>query len=104
MWQWQLQDDINTNVNVPIYDIDMEAEQSTINILKAQGKKLICYISVGSWESYRDDANKFPPSVLGKGYDGFPGNNFFENNILINYFCFQMKNGSTYDNSLFWAQ
>jgi hypothetical protein len=76
-FQIQFDDDIDTNVNADVFDLDSEVEQSSINILKAKGKKLICYVSVGSWESYRSDAARFPQSVLGKGYDGFPGKILF---------------------------
>lgn len=33
---------------------------------------MICYLDMGSWESYRPDAGDFPPSVLGKRYEGYP--------------------------------
>lgn len=36
-----------------------------------RGKKVICYIDVGSWENYRSDASKFPASLLGAKYNSF---------------------------------
>ena len=35
------------------------------------GRKVICYIDVGSWEPYRPDAAEFPGSVRGNPYEGF---------------------------------
>ena len=36
------------------------------------GGTSICYLDVGSWESYRPDAGSFPRSVIGRRYEGFP--------------------------------
>ena len=36
------------------------------------GRRVICYLDVGSWESYRPDAGSFPKSVLGDVYSGYP--------------------------------
>jgi hypothetical protein len=40
--------------------------------LHSEDRKAICYLDVGSWESYRPDRNDFPKSVIGKRYQGFP--------------------------------
>jgi len=39
---------------------------------------VICYISVGSWEDWRPDKDKFPQEVLGKDYDGWPGEKWLD--------------------------
>ncbi|CAM6000833.1 unnamed protein product [Sphagnum balticum] len=76
-WQWQLSGGkVNTSIVADIYDVDLWGEtmdQTLVDRLHALGRRVICYISVGSWESYRPDANKFPASVLGKVYAGYPG-------------------------------
>jgi endo-alpha-1,4-polygalactosaminidase (GH114 family) len=74
-WQWQLTDQpIDRSFDVDMYDIDMfDNKASTVSALHAEGRKVICYISVGSWEDWRPDADQFPESVLGKNYDGWPG-------------------------------
>ncbi len=47
-WQWQLQDDIDPTIEAAIYDIDLfDATPRTIAALKADGRHLICYVSVG---------------------------------------------------------
>ena len=72
-WQWQLSGSIDTSLNVDMYDVDLfETPQSVIDQLHADGKVVICYFSAGSYEPYRDDAELFAPSVLGKVLDGYP--------------------------------
>jgi endo-alpha-1,4-polygalactosaminidase (GH114 family) len=46
--------------------------------LRAQGRMVICYISVGSWEDWRPDAADFPSSVLGNDYQGWPGEKWLD--------------------------
>ncbi|MEO6095384.1 MAG: endo alpha-1,4 polygalactosaminidase [Fibrobacteria bacterium] len=43
-----------------------------MSALYAEGRKVICYIDFGFWETGRPDANQFPSSVLGATYKGFP--------------------------------
>src|SRR5215510_7995573 len=50
-WQWQIGDnDIDTSIEADVYDIDLYVDQSIIDELHAKGRKVICYVSVGSWE------------------------------------------------------
>ena len=46
--------------------------------LHQQGRHAICYISVGSYEKWRPDASRFPRSVLGKAYVGWPGERWLD--------------------------
>ncbi len=72
-WQWQLSGNINISYDVDLYDIDLfDTSIDTINDLKKQGIKVICYFSAGSWENWRVDKDAFPPEVLGKDLDGWP--------------------------------
>jgi hypothetical protein len=79
-WQWQLSDPpIDQSFAVDMYDIDMfDNDASTVAALHAQGRKVVCYISVGSWEDWRPDADQFPVSVLGNDYDGWPGEKWLD--------------------------
>jgi hypothetical protein len=71
-WQWQLQGRIDTSVPAGVYEIDgFDAPASSVAALHAQGRKVICYIDVGSWEDWRPDAGDFPKSVLGRRYVGY---------------------------------
>ena len=78
-WQWQIGDfDIDTSFAVDVYDIDLYVDQAIIDELHAKGRKVICYISVGSWEDWRPDKDQFPPEVLGNDYDGWPGEKWLD--------------------------
>ena len=60
-------------------DIDLfEAKRATVRALTDQGKRVICYMSAGSWEDWRPDAADFPPEVIGKPLDGWPGENYLD--------------------------
>jgi hypothetical protein len=72
-WQWQLQGKIDLSIPAPVYDIDgFEASLRTVRRLHSRGRRAICYLDVGSWESYRPDRGEFPRSVIGRAYAGFP--------------------------------
>jgi hypothetical protein len=72
-WQWQLQGRIDTHFRAPVYDIDgFETPRSTVRKLHRLHRKVICYLDVGSWETYRPDAKDFPRSAIGRRYAGFP--------------------------------
>ncbi|WP_345298881.1 endo alpha-1,4 polygalactosaminidase [Candidatus Villigracilis affinis] len=78
-WQWQIGDlDIDTSIEADVYDIDLYVDQAIIDELHAKGRKVICYISVGSWEDWRPDKDQFPAEVLGKDYDGWPGEKWLD--------------------------
>jgi hypothetical protein len=78
-WQWQIGDlDIDTSVEADVYDVDLYVDQSIIDKLHAKGRMVICYISVGSWEDWRPDQDQFPPEVLGKDYEGWPGEKWLD--------------------------
>lgn len=71
-WQWQIDgESFDTSAEADVYDIDLYADQSVIDALHAKGAKVICYLSVGSWEAWRPDANQFPAEVLGNVYAGW---------------------------------
>lgn len=71
-WQWQLSGTIATGLDVNMYDIDFETAATVINTLHAQGKTVICYMSAGSWENFRADANLYPAFILGNTLAGWP--------------------------------
>jgi hypothetical protein len=79
-WQWQLGGmPVDLGVDADMYDIDLfENDSSVIAALHAQGRKVVCYVSVGSWEDWRPDADQFPASVIGEDYEGWPGENWLD--------------------------
>jgi hypothetical protein len=69
-WQWQLKGTVNTSYNVKIYDVDLyDTPQATIDLLKSQGKRVVCYFSAGSSENWRDDFARFQPADMGNNLD-----------------------------------
>lgn len=78
-WQWQLHGPINTAYPVDVYDIDlMEAPQATIDALKIQGKRIVCYFSAGSSEDFRPDFSRFLPQDMGNALNGWPGERWLD--------------------------
>jgi hypothetical protein len=78
-WQWQLISPVDLSVDAELYDIDLfDNEASVVAELHAAGRRAICYLSAGSWESWRPDAGLFPDSVIGKEYEGWPGENWLD--------------------------
>ncbi len=77
-WQWQLEGEVDTSIEAQVYDLDLYVDQSVIDALQARGVKLICYISVGSYEDWRPDADQFPDVILGKKYEGWPGEKWLD--------------------------
>ncbi|MDX6589799.1 MAG: hypothetical protein QOI84_1073 [Solirubrobacterales bacterium] len=72
-WQWQLQGKIDTSINAGVYEVDgFETPAKTVAKLHRLGRRAICYLDVGSWESFRPDASRFPDAVLGSTYSGYP--------------------------------
>jgi hypothetical protein len=72
-WQWQLQGKPDLSVPAAVYEVDgFETGAAVVKRLHGLGRKAICYLDVGSWETYRPDAGEFPKSVIGKVYEGFP--------------------------------
>jgi hypothetical protein len=78
-WQWQLQGKIDTSIDVPVFDVDgFETPAGTVRRLHQLGSRVVCYLDVGSWESYRPDASRFPRSALGRRYEGFPNERWLD--------------------------
>lgn len=72
-WQFQLQGEIDLSIRAPVYEVDgFDVSARTVKRLHRLGRKVICYIDVGSWEVYRPDAGRFPRSVIGRKYEGYP--------------------------------
>jgi hypothetical protein len=79
-WQWQLADlPVDDPVEAIFYDIDLfEADAGLVTELQSRGSLVICYLSAGSWEDWRPDADQFPKEVLGDRYTGWPGERWLD--------------------------
>ncbi|GJM24364.1 MAG: endo alpha-1,4 polygalactosaminidase [Phycisphaerae bacterium] len=76
-WQWQLQPDvngeINTSYNADLYDIDLfDVSASFVAQLKSEGRIVIAYFSAGTFEDFRSDADEFLPAEIGTALGDFP--------------------------------
>ena len=78
-WQWQLSGSVDTGVDVAMYDVDLfDVPASTMADLQDDGRTVICYFSAGSLEDWRPDAAQFPDDAVGKGLDGWAGENWID--------------------------
>jgi hypothetical protein len=69
-WQWQLSGDIDTSVDAEVFDIDLfDTAQETIELLHAQGRRIVCHFSAGSYDVRRPDAGNIPRRVRGASLD-----------------------------------
>jgi hypothetical protein len=77
-WQWQLQYTVDTSFDVDMYDIDgFDASADLVQELHDAGASVVCYLSAGSWERWRPDADAFPAKVLGNS-NGWPGEKWLD--------------------------
>ena len=78
-WQWQLDStEPDLSPSAMVFDLDYETDPVLIAELKQKGVYTICYISVGSWEDWRPDADRFPKELLGKRYRGWQGERWLD--------------------------
>ena len=75
-WQWQLQPGgsggLNVTYDVAVYDIDLfDVATETMQQLQAEGRRVVCYFSAGSYEDFREDSGDFLPEGLGATLSGF---------------------------------
>ena len=72
-WQWQLSGALDLSVDADVFDVDYETTPSAdIAALKQDGRRSVCYLSVGSREDFRPDADAFPAAALGSVMSGWP--------------------------------
>jgi hypothetical protein len=78
-WQYQLQGKIDTSVDARVFDVDgADVSAATVKRLHQLGRRVICYVDVGTWENWRADAAKFPKRVLGRAVSGWPGERWLD--------------------------
>jgi hypothetical protein len=78
-WHWQLKGTLDTSIAATVYDIDLfDAPQATIDALKAQGRRVVCYFSAGSSENWRSDFARFAAADMGNPLDNWPGERWLD--------------------------
>jgi hypothetical protein len=77
-WYWQLTGRLETSVAADAYDVDgFESSAREVSQLHRLGRHVVCYIDVGTWEKFREDAARFPRAVLGRP-NGWPGERWLD--------------------------
>jgi hypothetical protein len=85
-WQWQLNGTLNTSIVADTYDTDgFDTTTTQVTKLHSLDRKVICYISAGSYENWRPDKTTFPNPVLGlsNGWSGEQWLDIRQTDILI---------------------
>ncbi|MCX6602711.1 MAG: endo alpha-1,4 polygalactosaminidase [Acidobacteria bacterium] len=78
-WQWQLTGPVDQSVAATVFDIDLfDNDASIVASLHAKGRKVICYVSVGTFEDWRPDAARFPEAVKGLPLADFPNERWLD--------------------------
>ena len=64
--------------HVQMLDVDaFDTSGANVASMHAAGIKVVCYISAGTYEDWRPDIGKFPPSLLGRP-NGWPGERWLD--------------------------
>lgn len=78
-FQIQFSGDLDLSIDADIFDLDaFDTDIAIIEQLHQGGKHVICYLNAGAVEDWRPDADLFPPKVIGKAYQGWPGENWLD--------------------------
>ncbi|MBM7333691.1 endo alpha-1,4 polygalactosaminidase [Alloalcanivorax marinus] len=78
-WQVQLQGTPNTGYDAALYVLDLfDTDPAVITDLHAQGRRLICYFSAGTFENWRDDASRFTAADKGRRLGDWPGERWLD--------------------------
>lgn len=72
-WQYQLDGPVDVTVDADIFDVDLfTTSRAVIGELHDRDRRVLCYVSAGTWEPYRPDAARFPARVKGRAVAGWP--------------------------------
>eukprot|EP00904_Undaria_pinnatifida_P012330 jgi/Undpi1/8227/HiC_scaffold_25.g10697.m1 len=82
-WNYNLETPVRTSIDVDVFLIDMDYAQDTIDELHDLGKVVVCYISIGTVEDWRDDANDFPAEAIGSDLDDWDGEAWLDINNQV---------------------
>lgn len=78
-WDVQFSGPVDPALPVVIRSLDLDdTPPALVADLTARGVFTICYVSVGTLESWRSDASRIPADLIGAAYDGWPGERFLD--------------------------
>jgi hypothetical protein len=74
---------VDARYNVTMYDIDLfDTPKASIDQLKAQGRRVVCYFSAGTSENWREDFGRFAASDMGIAVSGWQGERWLDTSSL----------------------
>jgi hypothetical protein len=72
-WRVQLDGAVDIQQVADFFYLDPEQQGADeLASLRAQSRPYLCYLSAGSLEPFRDDADEFPASAVGNALENFP--------------------------------
>lgn len=78
-WQMQLSGPLDLSVGRDVFFLDLfDATDADLETLRERGTRVVCYVSAGSWEDWREDADRFPTAAIGDPLDGWPGESWLD--------------------------
>jgi hypothetical protein len=77
--QYQLTGDLALDVDAQLFVIDLfDSSEAQVSALHAAGRVVIAYVSVGSFEPWRDDSSSFPMDSVGMSLAGYPDESWLD--------------------------
>jgi hypothetical protein len=72
-WDFQLTNPINSTVAVQVYVIKLfDTLPGVVADLHNKGRKVVCHVDFGSYESWHPDAERIPKEAIGGSYNADP--------------------------------
>jgi hypothetical protein len=78
-WQYQLQGEIDPTIDAELFVIDLfNVDAELIAELHGTGRLAVAYLSAGTFEPFRDDADAFPEAVIGNPLVSYPNESWLD--------------------------
>lgn len=77
-WQIQLTQSVDTSLDVSLWVIDSFLDPALVTRLKDAGRHVACYVSVGTFEPWREDADRFPQEAIGRELADYPDESWLD--------------------------
>lgn len=78
-WLARLDGAVNIDDDADFFYLDAEQQRpGDLAELHRQGRHYLCYLSAGSFEDFRADADRFPASAIGNPVAAFPGERWLD--------------------------
>jgi hypothetical protein len=72
-WQLQLSGKVDTSVKAQVFDIDLLTNsRSVVAKLRRKHRRVVCYFSAGTNESFRSQGQQYPPETRGEPLADYP--------------------------------